>query len=240
MSLKPSVVALVALGVGFGLGYLAFSGRVASKRSSSSFGSGSLARDTPDEDTDPTTGSSGSVGQKRPSGRLGAALLRQVRRRNVQLAAENKRLSSQVEELRQDRAFARGKPMAWPTMTPPRFEKKVLLRALNAALKETGLPGEITDVDCGEYPCVMAGTLQGARDKEVFGRLLRTRALAAYKNDHVETSLSTRARHDSLGRLRQRSYFSMAMLLAGPSGTELDVKRTIYRLRMLLDATTGL
>lgn len=86
---------------------------------------------------------------------------------------------------------------------------------------------------------MLSGSAKGRVSAERFKRILGTKALQAYKDDHAQTSVTTRTGHDSLGRRWVRSHFAIALLKSGPAGTEPDVKRTVYRLRQLLDATTG-
>jgi len=166
-------------------------------------------------------------------------LLRSVRERNIQLAGENKRLAGRLSALQQDLVFARGKPMAWPGDTPTRLTREAVVAAVNQALRESGIDGEITDKDCKEYPCVLSGSAKGRMTSEQFQKILGSKALQAYKDDHAQTSITNRSGHDSLGRPWVRSHFAIALMMAGPPGTELDVKRTVHRLRQLLDATTG-
>lgn len=227
--------------LGIGVGYLLVRGRKDAPREAPAGGTSERPG------TGERSGSgSGSVGSGKPEERISgtpggrsSALLRLVRERNVRLVEENKRLQSGLSALKQDLLFARGKPAGWPAKVPPRHTRESVVRAVNKALKEAGINGEITDKDCNEYPCVLSGSAQGQVSKERFKRILSTKALQAYRGDHAQTSTTTRTGHDSLGRRWVRSHFAIALMKGGPAGTEPDVKRTVYRLRQLMDATTG-
>ncbi len=169
--------------------------------------------------------------------KLAGRLDRSLRERHLQLLRDNKRLASRLSEVEQELRFAQGSPMKWPATSPPRLSRKAVVAALNKALGELGLSGEVTDVDCKEYPCVLAGSLKGRVTAQRFQAVLGSDALRAYRDDHAQTSITNRSGHDSLGRPWVRSHFAMALMMAGPHGTDPDVKRTVYRLRQLLDAT---
>lgn len=237
--MKQYLYIAAALLVGVGLGYLIFGGR-----------SGDAQRDAAGVVADRSAGpgvSQGAVGglgkgpglyTGRPR-RPAATLLHSVRERNAQLTRENGRLVGRLSEVEQDLLFARGKPEPWPDTAPSRLTRKAVLHAMNRALGQAGLDGEVTDVDCKEFPCVLSGRLKGQVSAAQFKKILSSKAMRAYRDDHAQTSITTRSGSDSVGRPWTRSHFAISLMLAGPAGTEPDVKRTVYRLRQLLDAATG-
>ncbi|MFH2006481.1 MAG: hypothetical protein ABI333_07845 [bacterium] len=233
--MKTVLAAAAALIVGLAAGYLLRGGmRGSSERA---------AQDRPSAGSRPGKPGPDRSGRA-PFGRVRRFLtasreLPVLRHRNAQLVQENQRLSGKLDELKQELVFARGRPAPWPAEAPARLRRQQVVKALNAALKEAGLNGEVTDTDCKEYPCVLAGTLDGAVSAERFKKILKTRALQAYGDDHTQTSITTRELPDTQGRRHKKSYFSIAVILGGPPGTEPEVKRTVFRLRMLLDAATG-
>lgn len=241
MALKQYLFIAVALVLGFGLGVLLFGdrgknpGRDRPVRTSVRAEPPGFSRNgTKDGDKGvrPRRGTRGTRAG------LTGKLVRSVRERNLQLVRENKRLTSRLTEVEQELRFAQGQPMAWPATSPPRLARKAVVAALNRSLREAGLHGEVTDVDCKEYPCVVSGNLKGKVTASRFQKILDSEALRAYRDDHAQTSITNRSGNDSLGRPWVRSHFAIALMLAGPAGTDVDVKRTVYRLRLLLDATT--
>jgi hypothetical protein len=150
---------------------------------------------------------------------------------------ENRELRSRLEEEQRERAFREGTPVPWPAGTPERFRQEALSAAVNAALQEAGHKGEVTDLDCKEFPCVLAGHLEGSLGSEAFKGLLSRKALAPYAEDHAQTSVSASTLRDSLGRPVSRTQFAIAFGPAPPPGTEPEVQRTIVRMRLLMDST---
>ncbi len=237
--MKKLLPILAALLVGVGLGYLVFGGRPkesGGRDSSRSSKNGFTGQGAERKGVVAPAGPSGALAHKP---RRASGLIRAVRERNVKLARENKRLTTRLSELEQDLLFARGKPTVWPPQIPRRLQRKAVLKAVNQALRQAGLDGEVTDVDCKEYPCVLSGNLKGKISAARFQKVLGTRALRSYDDDHAQTSITNRSGTDSLGRPWQRSHFAIAIMLGGPAGTQPDVKRTVYRLRQLLDAATA-
>jgi hypothetical protein len=243
MALKQYLFIAVALVLGVGLGVLLFGDRGKTPGRDRPVGT-SVRAEPPGISRSGAKGGAEGVRSRRGSSprqtsqRLTGTLHRSVRERNLQLLRENKRLASRLSEVEQELRFAQGKPMAWPATSPPRLARKAVVAALNRSLREAGLHGEVTDVDCKEYPCVVSGNLKGKVTASRFQKILDSEALRIYRDDHAQTSITNRSGHDSLGRPWVRSHFAIALMLAGPAGTDVDVKRTVYRLRLLLDATT--
>ena len=194
--MKTLVAVAVALLVGLGAGYLLFRG---GKR-------GDSHGSTEERSSAPRRPAMAASGSKRtPFGRVrrfvsASRELPVLRHRNAQLVEENQRLAGKLDELKQDLVFARGRPAPWPTEAPARLRREPVVKALNAALKEAGLKGEITDTACKEYPCVLAGTLDGAVTAERFEKILKTRAMEGYGDDRTQTSITTRELPDAQGR----------------------------------------
>jgi hypothetical protein len=69
-----------------------------------------------------------------------------------------------------------------PADLPPRFKQAELQSALRLAFKQVNPVAELTDLDCGEYPCIGIGAGVGS------GQLLALKATAAmkpYRQDEV-------------------------------------------------------
>jgi hypothetical protein len=109
--------------------------------------------------------------------------------------------AAQADELQQPRArvaelekkpageskvptFKVGSPVKPPEHLDPRFEAERIRAALNAAIKEAGLEGEVTAIDCGEYPCLAIGEMKGsAFGPDEAGKVAKALAEAGYGGD---------------------------------------------------------
>ena len=58
--------------------------------------------------------------------------------------------------------FKVGSPVKPPEHIDARFEAERIRLALNAAIKEAGLEGEVNAIDCDEYPCLAVGEMKGS------------------------------------------------------------------------------
>jgi len=235
--MKQCLVIALVLAVGFGLGYLFFGSRFRDPRRAEP-GSPPRAASGASDDARGWRGRA-ILRRRGTAGGSGGAALRSIRKRNLDLVEEVKRLRNRLSEVEQDLLFATGRPEPWPRDAPARFTREAVVRAVNRALGQIGLEGEVTDVECKEFPCVVSGRLEGQVGAARFKRVLVSQALGAYGDDHAQTSITNRSGHDSLGRPWVRSHFAMALMPAGPAGTDPDTKRIVYRLRQILDASTG-
>jgi hypothetical protein len=69
-----------------------------------------------------------------------------------------------------------------PTDLPARFKQAELQTALRLAFKQVNSLAELTDLDCGEYPCIGIGA--GIESTQLLA-LKGTAAMQAYRNDEV-------------------------------------------------------
>jgi len=77
-----------------------------------------------------------------------------------------------------------GSTLKRPVNLDARFDQERIRGALNAAFRESGLDGEVTAVDCTEYPCLLVGQIKGAEfGPEESDRVAKASALAAYGGD---------------------------------------------------------
>lgn len=232
---RLTLLLVSACALGFFAGYLAFGGRPRGQEPGSlPAPTGLERRDASGADPD---GRETLVSKVAATPATREALLSGLRARNLALLEENQTLRARLEEELRERAFREGSPAPWPAQVPTRFGKEALLSAVNAAIREQGWKGEVSDVDCKEYPCVLAGHLEGSLDSGVFKRLLGAKALLPYAEDHAQTSVSASTLRDSLGRPVKRTQFGLAFGPGAPPGTEPEVQRTIVRMRLLLDST---
>jgi hypothetical protein len=108
------------------------------------------------------------------------------------LAAENKRLralvAKQDEELAlsdQDRVDREGLPLPFPKDLPARHTERGLVDAFTQAFAATGVDGNVTAVDCAEYPCIVWGEMKGDTS-EMINQLKESEAFHdLYGNDSV-------------------------------------------------------
>jgi hypothetical protein len=233
---KTISVAIVALLLGLGLGYLIFGRSADTKR----HGSGAQAdRREKASSAGKTAHASSRPASSRHSEHVNPRrLLAQLRLRHGQLVKENKALRTRLDGALEDLRFAQGTPTPWPHGLPARLKQKPLVAAFTKALRQAGFRGEVTDFDCKEYPCVLGGTLKGEVGSRAFQRVLDARAMRPYSRDHAQTSVTNRSGHDPRGKPFVKSYFAVALLQHSQDGTPQH-RRTIHRLRQLLDATTA-
>lgn len=77
------------------------------------------------------------------------------------LRQENRRFQTELTLLRsqQEIATAATKPIPFPPGLDARYREDALRDAFNQALSEAGVTGEVTSVDCKEFPCLVHGRL---------------------------------------------------------------------------------
>ncbi len=173
----------VALGFGAGLvvafGFTLLVGRDAPARASSrDLDDAPDEQDVPEDATDEASASGGvnPVGSGVPAGTT------------AQLRAEVARLTKELAVEKQRRESAEGKPIPFPADVPERHTEKGLMTSVRAALAELKLGGDVTAIDCTEYPCLASVRVQGAFDLE---RFLKAPALTAYAGDQPAYSATS-------------------------------------------------
>lgn len=109
---------------------------------------------------------------------------KQAKKANEKKSAEKaKRLEKQrsEEEKRLQETLKIDIPQ--PKKPEPRFKKDVLINALNRAIKIKGLKGEVVTSDCTEFPCVVAGRIDGRQTNDIFNEMIDTPPMKAYRDD---------------------------------------------------------
>lgn len=72
--------------------------------------------------------------------------------------------------------------MPFPKDLPPRLTEKALLTAFTAALKDAGIDGDVSAIDCAEFPCIVWGEMKG--DTAALSDALKTsKAFQPYADD---------------------------------------------------------
>jgi len=121
-----------------------------------------------------------------------------------------------------------GVPIKAPEHLDPRFDQESVRSAVNAGLKEAGFDGEVTAVDCSEYPCLAVGELKGSRfGPDESERLTKSSAMTGYSGD---SKLSFGSSSDRNGQ-GTRNLFGIAMYpkSADPAEQQQIDKRLRYR-----------
>jgi ferric-dicitrate binding protein FerR (iron transport regulator) len=106
-----------------------------------------------------------------------------------QLVTENARLRAMVERREEELALLDaehkerdGEPLPFPADLPPRFSQAALLSSITAAFKDSGIAGDVTAIDCAEYPCIVWGETQ-VDTSTLTEQLGKSSAFAAYADD---------------------------------------------------------
>lgn len=139
-------------------------------------------------------------------------------------------LERQLSIERAIRKGTEGERIEPPANLPARFrDEKLLLTTFNQALKNAGFPGQVSNIDCTEHPCIVFGTGFGER-----GDLEKLKGqLGAYEND----SFSTYGFGTGDGKKEHR-FFGVAVMpeLKGPPD-EATVKRISFRVNQMHEAS---
>ncbi len=164
--------------------------------------------------------------------------LNEARSRIAELEDENRDLKRELGYAAEEKAEIQGQPVSWSEQTPQRFEKQELLGALKAGLLEAGLEGTVTDVDCVEFPCVIAGKLEGEIGPDVFKKLMDTKALLDYTHDQKSTSMSSSHSRDKSGHEQLDNIFGLSFYEKSDKDNSDDniSRRAAWRIRQLVDA----
>lgn len=139
-------------------------------------------------------------------------------------------LERQLSIERAIRKGTEGERIEPPANLPPRFrDEQLLLTTFNQALKQAGFPGQVSNIDCTEHPCLVFGTGFGER-----GDLEKIKSqLGPYEND----SFSTYGFGTGDGKKEHR-FFGVAVMpeLKGPPD-EATTKRISYRVNQMHEAS---
>ncbi len=84
-------------------------------------------------------------------------------------------------DLEQKRRALDGDPIPSRSDVAARFQDKPLIDAVQSAFRLTKIAGRVDTVDCGEFPCILYGRVNG--DEELVAKLEDSKPFAAYDND---------------------------------------------------------
>lgn len=148
----------------------------------------------------------------------------------IALEAKVQDLERQLNLERAIRKGTEGERIEPPANLAPRFrDEQQLLTTFNAALKAAGFPGQVSNIDCTEHPCLVFGTGFGER-----GDLEKLKGqLGPYEND----SFSTYGFGTGDGKKEHR-FFGVAVMpeTKGPPD-EATQKRITYRVNQMHEAS---
>jgi hypothetical protein len=148
----------------------------------------------------------------------------------AQLEEKVQDLERQLSIERAIRRGTEGEAVPPPSNLAPRFrDEQLLLTTFNAALKAAGFPGQVSNIDCTEHPCLVFGTGFGER-----GDMEKLKGqLGPYEHD----SFSTYGFGTGDGK-KERRFFGVAVLpeSKGPPDEALQ-KRITFRVNQMHEAS---
>lgn len=145
-----------------------------------------------------------------------------------------------------DRKDKEGEALPFPADLPPRFTQAELLKSYTAALKEAGVDGDVTHIDCSEYPCIVYGDVKLPKEgdaRSLAQKLEATAALQAYKNDADNSSWwRSLAKDKDTGEDVDETHFGVALWPKAADGQHSDAdsaigKRIGFRNQQMWDQT---
>jgi hypothetical protein len=91
------------------------------------------------------------------------------------------RLRQELAALREEQREVMGEPVEPPADMEPRFGGATMSGAVQGALGQANVSGEVEATDCSEHPCIVFGRLEG--DEEDMEEVERAAALSVYDGD---------------------------------------------------------
>ena len=95
------------------------------------------------------------------------------------LRAQVKRLKSKLSDQASVLEHHLGEAVPFPADLDPLYREEALMQHFSDALKEMGADGEVTEIDCSEFPCIVYGKVRG-EDGTDLRRMHDAEALQAY------------------------------------------------------------
>ncbi|MCC7073716.1 MAG: FecR domain-containing protein [Deltaproteobacteria bacterium] len=106
---------------------------------------------------------------------------------NAQLRAELSEQRAEVAVMQAERAEDRGEAVPFPDDLPPRFSEAALLKSFQQAFADVGMKGEVSHIDCTEYPCIVYGKVPGDT-RDLMKQLQQSSAFREYSDDDRRVS----------------------------------------------------
>lgn len=111
------------------------------------------------------------------------ALLDENARLRQELAAQR----AEVAVMQAEQVEDRGEALPFPDDLPARFTEPVLLKSFQQAFADVGMQGEVSHIDCTEYPCIVFGKVQGDT-RDLMKQLQQSPAFRDYTDDQRRVS----------------------------------------------------
>jgi hypothetical protein len=139
-------------------------------------------------------------------------------------------LERQLHIERAIRKGTEGERIEPPPNLAPRFrDERQLLTTFNAAIKAAGFPGQVSNIDCTEHPCLVFGTGFGE-----YGDLQKLKGrLGPYEHDSFSTF-----GFETNDRKKEHHFFGVAVMpeTRGPPDEAME-KRVRYRVHQMREAS---
>jgi hypothetical protein len=138
--------------------------------------------------------------------------------RNQQLEEEVKALRSELQTEKEIRTQNEGKKVPFPEDLPEEYQSEGLMKAFGEVFNAAGVEGEITAMDCSEFPCIVHGEFS-ANDDQGDGPGKRATAFfqgleVPYPNDQHNKSVAhsiSETKNDE-GATERKNHFSVAIM----------------------------
>ncbi len=168
-----------------------------------------------------------------PPARSTSATLPKPAEPNPSVVALQEKVLDLEQQLAIERAIRKsteGERIEPPANLPPRFrDEHQLLTTFNQALKVAGFPGQVSNIDCTEHPCIVFGTGFGER-----GDLDKLKGqLGPYEND----SFSTYGFGSADGKKEHRFFGVAVMPELKQQPDDATVKRIGFRVNQMREAS---
>lgn len=120
-----------------------------------------------------------------------------------------------------------GEALPFPDDLDPIYKEDELMERFSAALEALGVDGEVSEIDCTEFPCIVYGKVQDDDGTQV-GKLREAKALSPYEDAWRNSSVwSGKAMVD--GKPSQNAAFGFALMPKGAVDEAAVQKRLRFR-----------
>ena len=135
-----------------------------------------------------------------------AACTREVER----LAATVEQLTDENAEHKKHMEYETGTAITFPKKLDPKYLEPALMRNLNKAFEEVGLDGDVSFVDCDEFPCIVCAGLGADQGEEMdmnetmqkLRKLNDSEAMSAYEESQRRNTVMVRREENDGGTSR--------------------------------------
>ena len=158
-----------------------------------------------------------------------------LRAENAHLREELLSLSRRFEEAQAELKETAGEPLPFPKGIDPRFGEPALRDAFAKAFAEVGAQGEISSIDCSEFPCIVYGEVDTREHREA---LDQAGAFGPYKADAHSVNAWSSTVRDKSGAPKEKHQFGIALYPRPEDKARRDEigKRLKYRNEQVFEA----